>query len=367
MSMKRHGGWTGIRITALALCAGSTVRAGEIRIWPTGVVQGEAIHLSEIAEIRGFDAASTEKLRNAIVSPSPKAGGELVLESGDVRAATSEAQVNWADVSLVGASRCKVSRMHAAVARVELKSPARHVRKLSAASAANPCEISTPPATPTLETALREFIIARVGESEGKVEIRFTPTCRQSLQLDAMHHHFEIHQRDEGKLGLLSFEVEITGDNFAPKQVPVVAEVSLTREVVVAKRPINRGETIANRDLKLEQRRFTDFAQVGVTDLAVVNGQQARQLIRPGEMLLDRSIETRPVVRRGDPVTIWMRQGGLVIKASGRAQASGTLGERIEVARDGTRRKQDLIEAVITGPATVAVGDGQQVALAGGN
>jgi flagella basal body P-ring formation protein FlgA len=367
MSMKRHGGWAGIEIAAMMLCASAPAMAGEIRIWPTGVVQGEAIHLSEIADIRGFDAAGTEKLRSIIVSPSPKAGGELLVESGDVRAAVSEAQVNLADVSLVGASRCKVTRMHPAIARVEVKAPARHVRKLSSASAANPREITPQPATPTLDTVLREFITARVGESEGKVEIRFTPTCRQALQYDAAHHHFEIHQRDEAKLGLLTFEVEITGDNFTPKQVPVVAEVSLTREVVVAKRPINRGETIANRNLKLEQRRFTDFAQVGVTDLAVVNGQQARQLIRPGEMLLDRSVETRPVVRRGDPVTIWMRQGGLVIKASGRAQASGTLGERIEVARDGTRRKQDLIDAVITGPATVTVGDGPQVALAGDN
>src|SRR5712675_191397 len=156
MRMKRHGGWTGIEITALMLCAASPALAGEIRIWPTGVVQGEAIHLSDIADLRGFDAAATEKLRNIIVSASPKAGGELLVEFGDVRAAASEAQVNLADVSLVGASRCKVTRMHAAVARVDIKAPARHVRKLSSSSAANPREIQPPPATPTLDTVLRE-------------------------------------------------------------------------------------------------------------------------------------------------------------------------------------------------------------------
>jgi flagella basal body P-ring formation protein FlgA len=143
----------------------------------------------------------------------------------------------------------------------------------------------------------------------------------------------------------------------------VVAEAAVVRDVVVAKRAINRGETIEGRSLKLEQRRFTDASQIGVTDLAAVVGHQARQLIHAGEMLAVRSVEPRPLVKRGDPVTIWMRQGGLVIKAAGRAQAAGSLGQMIEVARDGTRRKQDLIDAVVTGPATVSVGEARQATL----
>ena len=366
MSMKRHGGWLVIWGTTVFLCAGSSVAGGEIRIWPTGVIQGDTIHLGDVADLHGFDAATTEKLRGLIVSASPKAGGALVIGSNDIRGALSEAHENLAGISLLGASGCNVTRMHAAVAMMENKATVRHVRKMSSSSAANPRDISPPPAVATLDSVLRDYITARVGEAEGKVEIRFTPTCRQALQLDAARHHFDIRPREESKLGLLTYEVEITGNDVVPKQVPVVAEVSLIREVVVAKRPINRGENIEGRNLKLEQRRFTDFTQIGVTDLAVVTGHQARQLIRPGEMLLERSIESRPVVRRGDPDTIWMRQGGLVIKAGGRAQASGSLGERIEVARDGTRRKQDLIEGVVTGPATVSVGEGQQLALAEG-
>ena len=366
MSMRRNGIRTGAWGAAVMVCALSAAMGGEIRIWPSCVVQGEAIHVGDVADVRGFSVEDREKLRDIIVSAAPKSGGDLVVQSADVRAALSDAHVNLADVSLLGASRCKVSRMHPAVAKLDNKPAARHVRKISFAEGARPHEIAPRPATATLETTLREFIEARVGETEGKVEIRFSPTSRSALQLEAARHHFDIRPREQSKLGLLTFEVEITGDDVAPKMVPIIAEVALSREVVVAKRPINRGETIEGRNLKLEQRRFTDYSQVGVTDLAAVTGQQARQLIRPGEMLLARIVESKPVIRRGDPVTIWMRQAGLVIKASGRAQASGSLGDRIEVARDGTMRKQDLIEAIVTGPATVTVGEMQQVAMAEG-
>ncbi len=54
--------------------------------------------------------------------------------------------------------------------------------------------------------------------------------------------------------------------------------------------------------------------------------------------------------------------GGVEIKSTGKAQNAGALGDRIEVCRNGVKRKQDLIEAVVTGPKTVTVTDIRQVA-----
>lgn len=366
MSRRQHGCWTAAWGTVIVLCAAAALSAGEIRIWPTAAVEGDGVRLGDVAEVRGLDAPTAERLRGITVSASPKAGGNLIIQAGDVRGALAEASVNLAELNLLGSAKCKVTRLRPATAKVEVKQPSMPTRRLPVTARAKAKADQPGPSSTTMESVLREFIVARVGEPEGKVEVRFSPTARHDLALDASKTHFDIRPRDDGKLGLLTFEVDIRGEQAAPRSVPIVAEVSLSREVVVARRAINRGETIEGRHLKLEQRRFTDFSQIGVTDLAAVAGQQARQLIRNGEMLADRCVESRPVVRRGDPVTIWMRQGGLVIKAGGRAQASGSLGERIEVARDGMKRKQDLIDVVVTGPGTVAVNDGSQVALARG-
>jgi len=359
-----------------AVCAPAVpVVGGEIRIWPTAAVSSDQITVGDIAELRGFDAPAAERLRCLVVSAAPREGGQIPVQAGDVQGALAEGHVNLADVVFVGTSRCTVSRpkapreqlatVHSGARHAPMTSPTRRGKSIQKVVGKATAKTEAP-APSTLESELREFISARTGEQEGKIEIRFSPTCRRELELDAAGLKVDIRQRDDAKLGLLTFEVTMASAGQATRTLPVVAEVAVVKDVVVAKRAINRGETIEGRNLKLEQRRFTDYSQIGITDLAAVVGQQARQMIRTGEMLGVRSMECKPLVRRGDPVTIWMRQGGLVIKAAGRAQEAGSLGQKIEVARDGMKRKQDLIEAVVTGPATVTVGETTQVTMAAG-
>lgn len=112
----------------------------------------------------------------------------------------------------------------------------------------------------------------------------------------------------------------------------------------------------------MQERRFTDAADIGLTDVSAAVGQRTRDFIAAGAMVTAGSIEAAPVVERGDAVTIWIRRGGVVVKASGRAQQAGGLGDVISVRREGTKRKQDLIEAVVTGPGTVTISDSMRLA-----
>jgi flagella basal body P-ring formation protein FlgA len=161
---------------------------------------------------------------------------------------------------------------------------------------------------------------------------------------------------------LLSFEVETVSEQGEIETIPVVAEVAVKEDVVVARRSINRGEKVSTRHLKLEARRFTDVRSMGLTDLAAAVGQRSRRLIRVGEMLQPAALETEPFVFRGQAVTVWVRQGALVIRASGRAQQDGRLGDTIDVRRDGSERQAEIFEAVVTGPGTVSMGPGGAVA-----
>ena len=69
-----------------------------------------------------------------------------------------------------------------------------------------------------------------------------------------------------------------------------------------------------------------------------------------GDMLLAEGLESRPLVKRGEHVVILIRRSGFEIKAAGVAQMDGRLGTVIPVRREGTRRREDLIDAVVTGP-----------------
>ncbi len=360
-------------LAALAVASGFA-RAGDIRVWPTATVSGDSVQLEEIAELRGFDEATTQRLGQIKVYSAPSVGGELLVRADDVRTALTEAEEDLSSITLLGSSRCKVSKPMPPRERrepvVQHKPPRPNTktpRPVHTPHGTPPPSTSTPtPATASpdsLESAIREYVRASFPQNDAKLEIRFSPAKEVDLKMSGPNVKFEVRSRDEKKLGLRSFEVVVHRAGEEDRTIPVVGEVTLIKEVVVARRAINRGETIEGRVLKLEERRFTDVAAIGLTDLSAAIGQQCRSFLRPGEMISAESVEQRPVVVRGQPVTIWMRQGTLAIRTTGKAQQAGALGDRIEVLRDGSRRKQDLIEAIVTGPATVSMGASDQLAL----
>ena len=70
-------------------------------------------------------------------------------------------------------------------------------------------------------------------------------------------------------------------------------------------------------------------------------------------MLEVRSLRAEPLVRRGQYVKILIRGEGVEIRTTGKSQQAGALGDVITVRRDGSRRQQDLIEAMVSGPGLV--------------
>lgn len=366
MSKGQQGTWIVAAMFATAVSVASA-SAGEVRIWPTATTTGETVLLGQVAELRGFEAETTRRLAQVAVFDAPTPGGELLVRADDIREALADTGENLSAIHLIGAARCKVSKPRPPREPRPTPIQARSVKKNEprrppAKPRARPPQPETKSPAGTLESALRDYIQASFPEPDAKLEIRFSPAKADDLRASDPDARYEIRSRDEKKLGLRSFEVSIFRQGEIDRRIPIVGEVTLLRQVVVAKRAINRGETIEGRALKLEERRFTDLTAVGLTDLSAATGQQCRAFVRPGEMITEQSVEQRPVVVRGQPVTIWIRQGPLAIRTTGRAQQSGGLGDRIEVLRDGAKRKQDLIEAVVSGPGTVSMGSPEQLA-----
>jgi flagella basal body P-ring formation protein FlgA len=354
-------------IAAASLVAPIGAEAGDVRIWPTAVVDGETILLSDVAELRDLANEDRQRLGSLPVGTAPRPGGEILIHNRDVRGALQDAGADLAALKLLGAAGCRVSRPALPI-KPKPVAPRQTSRPTPIRPHANNRAVARlisdtrPLDAANLEKLIRDYITARVSVRDAKLDIRFSPACESALQTEQAGHRFYIKSRDERRTGLMTLEVEISSDDEAPRTVPIVAEVAIVKEVLVAKRPINRGQTIGARDLGLESRRFSEVATIGLTDLSAAVGQQARRLLRTGDMLGPRDLDSRPLVQRGQPVTIWVKRGDLVIKSAGRAQQAGSLGETIEVARDGSRKKTDLIEAVVTGPGTVSRGDVTQVA-----
>ncbi len=355
MKRTQHGCWTSaLLVVAVITVQSPVVRADEIRVWPTAVVQADSVLLADVADLRGFDPTIQSQLGSLVVHAAPRSGGQVLVRLSDVRGALSDADANMASIRIFGSSRCKVSRPRPPRKSVAFRAPKRCESPIKKAE---PVSRDRSASSGTLESAIRDFINARVPMRDARVEIRFSPANERDLAMTDIEYQFEIRARSNRGIGLLSFDVSLVRDGRVERTSPIVAEVSLVKDVVVARRAINRGKTIEGRDLRLEERRFSRIEDIGITELAAAVGQESRQFVKTGSMLRAKQVRAKPLVTRGQRVTIWSRNGGLVIKTTGKAQRAGSLGETIEVRRDGAKRRQDLIEAVITGPGTVTLAD----------
>ncbi|MFQ5429668.1 MAG: flagellar basal body P-ring formation chaperone FlgA [Phycisphaerae bacterium] len=325
--------WFFTATLSLTLTAGPAM-GGDIRVWPRAVVTADTITLGDIAEIRGLGREEAGRLSRLVVHGAPRPGGSVLVRAGDIGGALSEAGVNLGDVRVFGASRCKVFRPR----------PPRTSLRPSGESSALPKHkpVTRPPKlgpagrglpADSLEAVLREYITARVPHDDGRVDIRFSPVAKKDLALRGPDFRFVIHPQERQRLGLLSYEVSVRRRGEEDRTVSVAAEVSLIRDVVVARRTINRGRIIAGRDLKLEERRFVSQDAIGLTDLTAAVGLLAARFIKSGEMLDARSLQARPLVRRGDSVRILVRADGLEIRTTGKAQEAGALGDLITSCR----------------------------------
>jgi flagella basal body P-ring formation protein FlgA len=124
-------------------------------------------------------------------------------------------------------------------------------------------------------------------------------------------------------------------------------------EVPVLNRVLAPGETIAAHDLDIIELRSDAVSAALVTDASELVGKTARRALRPNQPLRAADIRTPVVVKKGDLVTIVLEAPALRLTVQGRAVEDGGQGATIRVANTNSGR---TIEAVVTGPGTVAVG-----------
>ncbi len=322
-------------LVCMTQAARATVQA--VQLYPQTIVEASTVRLSDLAVVEGFDAAAIDGIREIVIGEAPAPGEADAIDVEQVREALAGARVNLAAVCIGGAASCTVYRPAAP-----------QVDPVAVAIARKDGPVDSRPHT--VEQAVRKHLAAQMVKFQGQVEVNFGRVSRSILNLGGADVAFHVRPRAGRMLGLLNVDVDIVEAGKPVKTVPVLVEAALLADVVVARRPINRGAMVRPDDVCMQQRRFTRIEDVGVNNTAMVVGRAARRYVRRGEMVTIRDVEAMPLVRRGDYVTVWFRSGGLSIRGSAKALAQGVQGERIEVKAEPGGQ---VYAAVVTGPKTV--------------
>lgn len=338
--------------------------------------------LADVAALSGFDAATMDRLSTLVIAPVPLSGGLRRIDVEQVRLALDAARLNLAEITIMGAARCDVratapppppaeisettTNQDAAARGPAPRFPGEGVHPARtalgsrhAADASHNASAPTrdhAPSPDTLEFALRNHIAAWTTDLGGRVDVRFGAAHRPALALRSPDCRFVIRPRDAAvdHVGMVWFDVEVQRDDKPVQIVPILAEITLLRPVVVAARVINYGQEITPRDIRMEERPFRKLDDLGVTEASAAIGAESRRALRPGDMLRPRDLQSKPLVRRNELVTVWSRAGGVVVHSTARAMRQGWLGDVIELRAEGAESR---FMGQVSGPGTVTVSE----------
>ena len=135
-------------------------------------------------------------------------------------------------------------------------------------------------------------------------------------------------------------------------QLYVPVRVRREADVVVLARAVRGDEPIGPEHLAVQRRELGASDGPVVTDPAALVGKRLRKAMPAGAVLQADDVGGDDALKRGDPVTLVSRAGGMEVRMGGRAMGAGKLGSTISVENTASRR---IIRGRVTGPGLVEV------------
>lgn len=132
--------------------------------------------------------------------------------------------------------------------------------------------------------------------------------------------------------------VEVSCPGAAGWKLYVPVRTRRAGAVLVLVRPVAAGMPIPADALALETRDVARLSGGALADPAQAAGRIARRALAAGQPLSAGDLSLAPVVRRGQPVSLVARAGGLEVRTSGRALADAAPGEAVAVENLSSRR-----------------------------
>jgi flagella basal body P-ring formation protein FlgA len=107
------------------------------------------------------------------------------------------------------------------------------------------------------------------------------------------------------------------------------ARVGITKPVVVAARQLQRGRELTPSAVKLTPRDLGTIHHGYIVDLAELKGMRLRRRVSEGTVLSPSMLEPKPLVQRGDHVTLRVNSGGVLVSAAGEVLSEASAGQLV--------------------------------------
>lgn len=131
----------------------------------------------------------------------------------------------------------------------------------------------------------------------------------------------------------------VSVDGIPENNAEISAWLDVFEKVVCAARDLPQGHVLRESDLVEERRNISRDMDETVTDTGRLVGLMAKRSIRKGDMVKHWMVEKKPVVKRGDQVTILVESGLLRVTIPGTVLDDGFAGETVSVENSMSSKK----------------------------
>ena len=369
--------WDKIVVAAIALSAiGSSLRAAtgvEVKLRERVTPKSAVVRLGDVADVVAADRQLARQLAATPLMPAPAPETERYLRQREVADMLEASGIDLSQVHFAGAERVSVGAkscvqqaayeeaaddVHASATK--RRQAAVNVRKTEEGIVTRLDENEVAALQEAVTRVIADYVKAKTAsESTRRVECELTD--RQAIQLAAATTAPICGGGSAPWSGRQKFELAFT-TAAGPARITINADVAaLPIPVVFVTRAVERGEIITAADVELriiEESEKTTGSRIVVDAVEKAVGMQARQAIRPGEILIKEQLQPPIVVKRGELITVGSQAGGIRVRTSAKALQDGATGELIQVESVVGKQKFDarvvgLREAAVFAPARV--------------
>lgn len=132
-----------------------------------------------------------------------------------------------------------------------------------------------------------------------------------------------------------------------PWSIFVPVSLRIFKQVVVATKPLSRGQQIALDDIALQERNIAKLNGHYFLNLNEALGFDVKRPVQAQQTLLNSHVQPPLVVKRGDTIAVEAATSSINVKSQGVALANGRVGEQIAIRNSKSKR---VVKATITGP-----------------
>ena len=285
------------------------------------MVNDTLIRIGDIAKVECSDAALANRVKTFSAGDAAPAGFSRFVNSGDL--VIYNVQPNFKDARIVGgnAKRVKVTSDYQERSVGEFEEMIRSYvsEKLEWGNGDWTLSIINPQASWKSGRGAVEVEVSGIDNPYAKGHVNLILTARQGSRV---------------------------------QRVPVACLVKIKMEVLVAARPIQRGEEFDAENSKTVVMDITNFAYAPLTRFPEAGTMVTVRTVSVGNILHGKLLKAIPLVARGDQVRIHFVGERIKVSVLGVARDNGGSGERIWVENLQTGK---LIRAAVSGKGSVVV------------